>query len=371
MPEPTAPVAPPRSDRIRLARELRGMTQRDVVEAMDGTVSAPAISQMESGKIRPSAATIESLASALQVPRGFFSAQWAIDSEPAHTFFRDLRSTSVKERRRAAAQTVLLSSFLTALTYHVRLPEVAVPQVTMPRGAERDEIEHAAATVRNAWGLGIDSVTHVVREMERHGIVVARLSLGHQSVDAFSIWRAERPLVLLTDDKSDNYVRSRFDAAHELGHLVMHRHTEPGSKEIEGQAHDFAASFLLPETVAREVLPTRLDPAGWSKLAEIKRVRGISIAALLYRARALRILSSDAYQGAMRYMSARGWRKQEPGDREMGAPEAPLLLERSVRRAEIESNISVEDLVATAQLPVDDVLALLAAAVDERPVIEL
>jgi len=45
-----------------------------------------------------------------------------------------------------------------------------------------------------------------------------------------------------------------MDAAHELGHLVLHRHlkeknlTEIGAfKEIERQAFYFAGAFLLPE----------------------------------------------------------------------------------------------------------------------------
>lgn len=364
------PTGPPSPGRIRLARDLRGMTQREVVTAMDGAVSAPALSQIESGKIRPSDSTVKALAAALGVPAGFFSAQWP-DGELAHTFFRDLRSTSVRERRRAAAKTTLLSNFIAAVGQHVRMPDVDVPQVPVGPAATRDEIESAASLTRRAWSLGDEPVPHVVRELERHGIAVARLTLGHESVDAFSTWTSTRPLVLLTDDKSDNYVRSRFDAAHELGHLVMHRHAEPGGKEVERQAHDFAASYLFPEVVARDLLPGRLDPAGWSRLAELKRTWGLSMAALLYRARSLRVISPDAYQSAVRYMSARGWRKQEPGDREMGAPEAPLLLERSVRRAAIEAGMSIEDLVASAQLPVDDLRDLLEAAVDDRPTIEL
>jgi Zn-dependent peptidase ImmA (M78 family) len=114
-----------------------------------------------------------------------------------------------------------------------------------------------------------------------------------------------------------------------------------------------------------------LDAAGWSRLAEMKRAWGVSIAALLFRARSLRVISLDAYQSAMRYMSSRGWRTQEPGDREMGAPKAPLLLERSVRRSAVEAGIAIESIVRSAHLPLDDMLDLLEAAVDHHPIIEL
>lgn len=44
-------------------------------------------------------------------------------------------------------------------------------------------------------------------------------------------------IVFMRDlDKSDDKARSRFDAAHELGHLLLHHDAEPGSKVIENQA---------------------------------------------------------------------------------------------------------------------------------------
>ena len=118
-------------------------------------------------------------------------------------------------------------------------------------------------------------------------------------------------------------------------------------------------------------LPARLDASGWTRLAELKRRWGISVAALLFRGRQLHITSPDAYRSAMKYMSARGWRKAEPGDREMGQPEAPLLLERALKTLELESGRSIEELVQTAHLPLTDVLQLIEAAVDRRPVVEL
>ena len=356
--------------RIRLARELRGLTQRQVVEETGNALSAPALSQIESGRLRPSEAVVVHLASALDVPPAFFSTQWPVDRAPV-AYFRDLRSTSIRERRRARAQAVLLGEFVSVLEQHVRIPEVDVPACPGSPDATASEIDDIAMLVRRAWNLGDGPIGHVVRELERHGIAVARLTLGTVAVDAFSTRTGIRPLVLLTDDKSDNYVRSRFDASHELGHLVMHEAAEPGTKQVESQAHNFAASFLLPEVRALEELPSRLDATGWSRLAEMKRVWGLSMSALLYRARTLRILSPEAYQAAMRYMSARGWRRQEPGDREMGAPEAPMLIERSMRRAEIEAEVSVEDLVRSAHLPIDDMRDLLEASLDDRPIIEL
>ena len=95
------------------------------------------------------------------------------------------------------------------------------------------------------------------------------------------------------------------------------------------------------------------------------------MSALLRRGRDLRLVTEDDYRNAMKYMSSRGWRTQEPGDRELGPPESPLLLERALRTIEVTAGLSVEELIDSAHLPLDDTLDLVRASHDKRPVIEL
>lgn len=364
---------PPQPGRIRAARDLRAMTQAEVVEAMVPQLSPAALSQIEAGKVRPSPTTLRELARVLQVPVGFFSAPWpgAVrpGATPPATYFRDLRATKVRQRRQATALALLLHDLLTAIEQYAQLPELDVPVRAVEGDPQPHDIEAAAFAVRRHWGLGLDPIPNVVRELERHGVPVARLTMGTRDVDAFSIRFLRRPLVLLTDDKS-NYVRSRFDAAHELGHLILHRGVAPGSKTVENQAHYFAAAFLLPRAVAEDVLPRRLDTRGWSKLLQLKLEWGMSIAALLYRARRLDLLTEEAHKSAMRMMSARGWRTSEPGDRELGRPEAAAMIERALRVAALEAGRTAEDLICDAQLPLDDTLSLVRASSDSRPPVQ-
>jgi Zn-dependent peptidase ImmA (M78 family) len=148
-----------------------------------------------------------------------------------------------------------------------------------------------------------------VRLLERIGVIVLILPPSSERVDAFSIGAHPRPMVLFNPAKGD-YWRNRFDGAHELGHLVMHADAEPGSKIIEDQAHRFAAEFLMPESAIADQLPRTAD---WARLAELKATWGVSMAALLYRARTLKIMGEPTYRTAMSTMSARGWRRREPG----------------------------------------------------------
>lgn len=368
------PIGLPHAGRIRAARDLRQLTQRQVVARMERPITTAALSQIEAGKVRPTDATLGALAQALEVPVGFFLAQWP-DSAKGEvlayvTYFRDLARTPVRQRRRAAALALLLSDLLAALELRVRLPEVKIPRYQVAAEADRQDIEDVAQALRGEWNLGDGPIPHVVREVERHGVPVARLTLGNDLVDAFSVRFARRPLILLTQDKR-NYVRSRFDVAHELGHLVMHADMDSMSRSIERQAHDLAASFLLPAHIARTELPRRLEAGGWCRLAELKRQWGLSMAALLYRARTLDLLTPESYRTAMKYMSAKGWRTSEPGDREMGAPEAPVMLERALRTVAAEHNETTESLVRSAHLPLADTVELITAAADARPAFDL
>lgn len=163
---------------------------------------------------------------------------------------------------------------------------------------------------------------NVAGALEAQGVLVIRLPLDTADVDAFSLPFPDRPVVVLGADKNDR-ARSRFDAAHELGHLVVHGDQIWGVKEVEQQAHAFAAAFLMPEDDIRSELPDRAD---WPTLFKLKEKWQVSLAALLMRARTLRCMSENNYTTAVKAASARGWRRVEPVP--LGRPEHPTCLER-------------------------------------------
>jgi Zn-dependent peptidase ImmA (M78 family) len=200
-----------------------------------------------------------------------------------------------------------------------------------------------------------------VRTVERHGVVVARLSLANDA-DAFSWPVPSRPLVILGTEKGDR-ARSRLDAAHELGHLVMHiSDPEPANPTMERQAFRFGAAFLMPaELFAEDFGRRRLD---WNHLLEMKLRWEVSLAAILYRARELQLLTAAGYEAAVKQMSRRGWRVREPGD--IGRPERPALLRKALELME-ESGTSVEELADAVELPVETVLGLVDSGQPRRP----
>ena len=115
------------------------------------------------------------------------------------------------------------------------------PNVPDYRGATP---EAAALSLRQLWGLGERPIKNMVHLLEANGICVFSLAENCVEVDAYSVWRGPRPFIFLNMGKSGE--RRRFDAAHELAHLVLHRHGSPNGVEAEKEAHAFAGAFLMP-----------------------------------------------------------------------------------------------------------------------------
>src|SRR5206468_7190497 len=134
-------------------------------------------------------------------------------------FFRSLRSTSARQRRRHRALAELVRLVAAGLQHHVRLPEVDVPRLPVAADAPRAEVAAVARQVRAAWALLPGPIGHVIRTVERRGVVATRLLLDSDTVDAFSVPFPDWPVVVLGADKGQAD-RSRWDASHELGHLV-------------------------------------------------------------------------------------------------------------------------------------------------------
>jgi Zn-dependent peptidase ImmA (M78 family) len=190
---------------------------------------------------------------------------------------------------------------------------------------------------------------HLVRLLENHGVLVVFSPPQAASVDAYSFDSRLRPVVVLNPVKHD-YYRQRFDVAHELGHLVMHTDAEPGGRTVEEQANRFAAEFLMPDVEIRDELPKTMNAAAWQSLARCKERWGISIQALLYRARRLGALTEVSYRNAMATLTSRGWRRSEPGL--VTVLEQPSMLPRALELLAAEG-ISEYDLRDQCRVPAE------------------
>jgi Zn-dependent peptidase ImmA (M78 family)/transcriptional regulator with XRE-family HTH domain len=277
------------------------MTARALASSIG--VSPITISRLENGANEPEDVTVDALAAALNFPRAFFFAD-EVDELPADAAsFRSLSSMSAKERDAALSAGAIAYLFHDWVAERFNLPDGHIPDVR-----EDATPEGAARVVRAQWGLGEQPISNMVKLLESKGVRVFSLCEDTKNVDAFSCWRGDRPFVFLNTFKSTE--RSRFDAAHELGHLVMHRHGAPqDSRQAESEADKFASAFLMP---ADDVSSRIRYVSSLDSLVIYKRRWGVSVAALNYRLHKLGVVSEWQNRSLNVELSSRGYRRQEP-----------------------------------------------------------
>lgn len=357
--------------RLTQARHLAATTKKDLADQVG--VTAAAISQYELGTHRPRPDHIEKLATALHVPVAFFLAgrpHGRLDASMAH--FRSLRSTRVALRCKAAALTEQVWELCYALEKRVDLPYVDLPGFAdgdISSAFPRDPVE-AARALRAHWGLGTGKISHLVRRMEAHGIIVVCPPADPDSttVDAFSTSKLHRPVVVLTTNRADDVYRYRFTAAHELGHLILHHDIASGDARQEKQADAFAAEFLTPRDSILPRLPARVD---LRKLVDLQREWGVSVHSLIYRCRETGLISDSAASRAYQRLNVlRG----EPGFRPepiSGFPgEQPTMLRAAFDLATRTSELTLPKLADELAWHRDRVRELLGLD-NQRPTLKL
>lgn len=314
-------------ERLREAREARGLSATSLADLIG--VSRQAVSQYEHGRVTPHPETLKAISRVLNLPVHFF---WRESSgrPVVRVSYRSKSSKSRLAEIRAERRFGWLIDIVNYLERFVEFPEVNIPFVDVPSNpyAITDElIEAAAELVREHWRMGDGPVANVIRVLERNGVIVARDELAVDELDALSQWVNGRPIVILGADK-DVAVRARMDAAHELGHLVLHRkvdldyfHRSTDRKLMEQQAFRFAGAFLLPRvSFGREVCRPTVDT-----LLMLKPRWRVSIGAMIKRAEVLGLVTDRQATNLWITLSRRGWRKFEPLDDELQVEEPSTL----------------------------------------------
>lgn len=287
------------------------------------------IGHLENGHKRPTGVLVDALANTLGFEESFFYGEPVEEFRDEECHFRRRTTTPVGVRTRVLAHGSLFGALVSYLDASVEMPPENVPTV---RFGTPEEIERAAERCRLVWGLGVDlPIKNLTRAVERAGVVVTRFEdPACSKVDAFSRAGRRNVVVLNADKKSP--ARSRFDLAHECGHLVGHHGITTGDTETERQADRFAGALLLPRAGFVREFP-RSSRIEWSALFSLKERWGVSVSAIVRRAYELRLLPATQYQAAYKHMAYRGWLKNEPGEVPIEEPELVLLCVRELEKA--------------------------------------
>ena len=326
-----------RGERLKYARIFRGKSLTEL--ANESGISKQLISQYENGDSRPSHERLFTISEILHFPYDFFMQSDLYTAHTDVTYFRSLMSAKRMERAAQSCKLEIAVEIYKALQdEYVDFQPLNIPNIefsgvdsetdeqTMANAA--NEIEHIAKNLRAYWHLGDGPIENLQFVLESNGIVVTGFPTAADGIDAFSqrTYVSGHDVYAIAVDQGDKPEgRIRFDLAHELGHILLHPWSESLEmitkeefKTREKQANMFASAFLLPADAFRKDVQT------W-----LKKKWHVSVAAMLYRANQLKIITDNQFSYLMRQYSKNGWRKREPDD-------YPFMLNENVFQGAID-----------------------------------
>jgi Zn-dependent peptidase ImmA (M78 family)/transcriptional regulator with XRE-family HTH domain len=289
-------------NRLRQARELLGWTQTDLAAKLG--VKQPTIAQFEGGLAQPSSQTLEAIAEETGFLLAFFERPDVIDFPMGSLLFRAHASVTAKQRMEAYRYAQLLFEIWTHFAEQVNELPIRLPRL-------REDPQLAARITRAELGFSPDKpIALLLNTIEKNGVVVLGIPVPFDKRDAFSLWAgtdSKKPVVAVSSGRPGD--RLHWSVAHELGHLVLHHPIRGSIKDLDKEANQFAAEFLLPEEAMRqEIVP----PVTLASVGALKLKWKVAMQAIIRRAYELEIITERTYRYLFEQIGWRGWRTREP-----------------------------------------------------------
>ncbi len=328
----------PFAERLKSARLMKGYSLQDLEDTLSKKVSRQALHKYEKGEMTPDSEMLGYLCEALDVRPEFFYSKSEITLGDIE--FRKLKKLPVKEEHKIIEQTKYYLSRYLELEAILGLNSAFInPIGDLTRIDDHDGVEEAVRRVREKWEMGNGPISSVYELLEDMHIKVIEIDAGEDYDGMQTVVNGSIPVIVVNKLKVRKPERRRFTALHELAHLILPIKHLP-ERQRETICHQFAGAMLI----SREHLIRRLGGEkrlrlSMQELGAIKKEYGISIQAIVMRARALNIISENYCGVFFAMLKSMGWKKDEPVDYE--GHEAATRFDQLIYRALTQEFISV------------------------------
>lgn len=329
-------------DRIKLARESRGLTQTSMAKLTSFTQAT--LSKIEKGLYHVTEDMITEISKILGYKTEFFYKNHEI-YPLRHFYFRKNLGSTVANSKKLESIINITASNILDLMESIDVT-VDIPYVDLKK--ERLTPEMVAIQVRQYFSIGKGPIKSLINALEKQGIVVHFIDFKDLKISGVSyITPNGIPLIIINSNIPNS--RKVFTIAHELGHLIMHY--KGGiigeDRDIEKEANKFASEFLVPTSEIRFDLQNLNE----EKLFALKRYWKVSIQSLIYKAHGLDLMSVDQNRRWITKINYKGWRKDEPFEFEI---DNPTLLPKLFQLHLEDLEYSIEELQAIFGLSNDE-----------------
>lgn len=279
------------SIRLKQARLMKNLSMDKLCEKIG--VSKQSIYKYENAQMMPDSRTLLALSNALDIKVDYFFRPISINID--HIEFRKKAKlgakniASIKETVRDKVERYFEIEELNNIStsFHAEYRNVDVLGET--------DIYPIVSRLKSDWQLGEDGINNLIEILEEHQIKVFELDESNEFDGLSGYINDTHPVIVL--NKNFNSERKRFTALHELGHLILSFDASINDKMKERLCDLFASEMLISSKVFIQKIGANRKDISLQELRDIQVQYGISIDALMYKAKTLNIITDRRHRG--------------------------------------------------------------------------
>lgn len=278
--------------RLKNARIMQGLSMDDLCNKLNNIVSKQSISKYESGKAMPNSTKLIAIANALNVKIDYFFRpnSTSLDNiefrKKAKLNTRDL--SSIKEIIRDKVERYIEAENICGLSSDF------TTDFSNDIVKNKNDILLLTTRLKEIWQLGEDGINNLIEILEENKIKVIEIEAPNCFDGLSGFIGNKKPIIVL--NKSYNSERKRFTALHELGHILLKFDASLNQKEKEHFCHLFANEMLISKKVFISMIGPSRNDISLKELRDIQQQFGISIDALMFKAKYLNVISENRYK---------------------------------------------------------------------------
>ena len=325
------------SERFKSARLMKGFSLQDLANALDNQLSRQALHRYEKGEVIPDNDKINLLRKALDVNPDYFFRSTKV--ELGEIEYRKLSKMPQKEA------SIIKEKTKEYLSRYLELEEILGLDIEFENPLKNfglitsyEQVNEAANQLRKDWDLGKGAIFNVVELLEDKNIKVVKLDVNEDFDGLQTFVNGTIPVVTYNAKKTNKPDRIRLTLLHELAHLLL-TFGDISEKQKETLCFQFAGAMLLPEETIKAELGEHRNKLSINELGNIKKQYGISMQAIVMRAKDCRIINEHYTKQFFFMIKQMSWKVDEPI--EYSGAEESNRFEQLLFRALVEDQISM------------------------------
>ncbi len=277
--------------RIKSARVMAGLSLRELSKIMEPSVSYNAISKYENADMMPDSKVLIALSKALQVKPDYFFRPYSVNIK--NIAFRKRQKLGIKKINALKEEiTESLSRYLEVEQF-LNIETSFSNPLTNFLIRDGEDVEKAVDQLIRHWKIGINAIPNVIEMLEDKEIKVIETDAPSE-FDGLSGW-VDGNIPIIVVNINYEIERKRFNALHELGHTILKFDENLSEKEVEKLCHRFAGALLIPKETFFTELGEKRTSISLNELKTVKESYGISIQAIMARAKDLEVINPNAF----------------------------------------------------------------------------